>query len=217
MMDGADWLDRILTPALERGSPARSILRAQVHALQECGVLDAGQAAEAVRRVDASRPSIGPPASAAPPPASRLQRVLAPALPVADIDQVTYVLTSIELWDHAVDVFVAGVPSAVTARREREAEAALDRWAQRHRTGHGNLGPPPDAMRTHHLGILVGIGDDVGTRYRTLHASAGGSGTTWRIHVIAGAGVPPTANHLVISVNDDDGRPLHRHVIELAA
>ena len=71
-------------------------------------------------------------------------------------------------------------------------------------------------MRTHHLGILVGIGDDVGTPYRMRHARRVG-GTPWRIHVTSAPGVPPTANHLVISINDDDGRPLHRHVIELAA
>jgi hypothetical protein len=211
MMDGADWLERILAPALRHGSPARSILRAQTLALQECGVLDAAQAAEAMRRIDASRPSIEPPTAAAPPPTSRLVRVLAPALPIADIDRVTYVLTSVELWEHAVDVFVAGMPSAVTARREREAEAALNQWAQQRH----HLGPPPDPIRSHHLGVLVSVGDDLGTPYRMRHASMGGSGAPWRLHATSSPGVPPTAKHLVISVNDDDARPLQRHVIDL--
>jgi len=215
-LDGSEWLERVFAPALRRGAPPLSALHWQVQALQACGVLDAGQAADAKQRIEASQPVIEPPASTAPPPTNRLVRVLAPALPLADVDGVTYVVTSVELWEHSVEVFVAGVPSVETARRERAADAALEQWArQRNSDPATKPEPPMDAIRGRQLGVLVRIGDDVGTAYRMAHASMGGSGTPWRLHVASTPGVPATAKRIVVHVDDDDGRPVQRQEIPL--
>jgi hypothetical protein len=207
-MDGTEWLERVFAPAVEDGHPQPYVLQHQLRALVDCGVLDARQLAEAERRIEESRLKIEPPGSAAPPPTNRLVRVLAPALPLADIDGVTFVLTSVELWEHSVEVFVAGVPSAVTERRERDASEAFDRWAQERHDGDRPDGPPPDAMRSARLGVLVGLGDNAGTRYEAREASMGGSGRPWRLQARYVPSVPATATHLIVHVNDDDGRPV---------
>lgn len=213
-MNGSEWLQHIFVPELQHGTQ-QYVLRAQLKALHDCEVLDAAQLAEAERLLHANTPEVHPPATVAPAPSNSLRRVLAPAVPLADIDGVTYVVTTIELWEHTVDVFVAGVPSSETTRREHAAELAMAAWVRARRSGAVRDGLPPDRIGTTRLGLLIDISDDLGTPYRLGHSSSGGSGGEWRIHLTCKPGVPTEATTLTVHVNDDDNRPLLTRAIRL--
>jgi len=130
---------------------------------------------------------------------------------MADVDAMTLVLTSIELWTHRVDLFLAGVPTADTERRARRYEADLNEWARKRSDGvsvEGTLSPPlqPGGRL---LDLDVRLRDDVGTGYDQTIGSAGGTGTEWRMHKAFAPGLPDTATHFVVEIADSDGNVVH--------
>ncbi|WP_432839053.1 hypothetical protein [Dactylosporangium sp. CA-092794] len=220
-MDAGQWLATVFTPMLERESLAYSqdadLLRGQLAALHDCGVLDdithtdarqrLDQAVEAARR--RARFDVRPPGliNLEPAPAPALPRVLAVAQPLAQVDGMPFVLTSVELWTNRVDLFVVAVPTAEAEQHVREQEAKLNEWAVARREGRGGAGTlSPPMTRGHRLfDVAIRLRDDLGTSYRMMSGSAGGTGTDWRVHRHYEPDVPANATQLTVEAADDDG------------
>jgi hypothetical protein len=200
-MTGDEWLATVFQPALtaEPMVPGREYeaLRGQLHALRDCEVLTPDAFAAAEQRLDEAseaarsrrRPRVRPAGSEARPGTNRLLRVLAPAEPLADVDSVTFVLTSVELWEHRVELFGAGL------RAGPHDPAYLDEWS-------------PDIAGSPLYELLIGLSDDLGTRYDLISSDADGSASEWRLHNSYAPGVPHRAGRLILNIADDDGRPL---------
>jgi hypothetical protein len=225
---GDDWLAQVLERGLEIGDPAAyPELIGGVHALRACGVLDAAVAQDATRRLHErfaeppsppshppARPDVHPPGTTAPAPREALQAVLAPARPLADVDGLTVVLLYVELWSGEVVLRLAGVPNEQTTELDAAFGRELqDRAAAAHRAeASGAAAPPPPAPHERLLRMGLSLADDLGTAYRALGGSAGGTGTEWRAQHQLAPGVPATARRLVVAVEDDGGR---RQALEL--
>jgi hypothetical protein len=99
-LDGLQWLDRGIRPGAARRGRA-GVVRLAGAGASAWGVWRARRRPGGPRAAaNRSRPAGHRAArAAAPRPVDRLVRVLAPALPLADVDGETYVLTSIELWE----------------------------------------------------------------------------------------------------------------------
>jgi hypothetical protein len=134
--------------------------------------------------------------------------VLAVARPLADVDSMPFVLTSVELWTNRVDVFLAGLPTAEADQRIRQHEDELNEWARKRReglSGEGTLSPPhPRGNRL--FDVDIRLHNDLGTNYRTTGGSAGGSNTEWRLHRHYEPGVPEQATTLIVEAADHDGQ-----------
>ncbi len=218
-VDAKQWLAEVFTPALDRESLAYTndadLLRGQLAALHECGVLDDRVHAEARRRLEnaveaawqKARFDVRPASSIEPAsaPTIVLRRVLAVAQPLADVDRMSLVLTSVELWTNGVDLFLAGVPTAEAEQRVRQHEAELHEWAGKHRDGRSDgFLSPPQARGNRLYDVDIRLNDDVGTTYRSVGGSAGGSGTEWRLHRHHEPAVPENATGLTVEVTGDD-------------
>jgi hypothetical protein len=219
-MDGERWLTTTFASALSRDSVLyggdANTLRAQLIALRDCGVIDEAAFTGAQRRIDDAletarnrdRTIVRPPRSTAPSPTVTLLGVLAPVAALADIDQLTYVVTSVELWSDHIDTHIVGLPTADGERHVRETQEALDEWARLGRIGRdvdGLLEPPlPRGNRL--IEIDIRLRDDAGTPYRSSHGSSGGNGTEWRMHRAYQPGVPSNAGRLFIEVLDAAGQ-----------
>jgi hypothetical protein len=189
------------------------VLRGQLAALHDCGVLDDQAHANAMQRLDAAieaarqrapfelRPvGIGEPAAV---PVVALRRVLAVAQPLAEVDGMPLVLTSVELWTNRVDVFLAGRPTAEAQQPLRQHDAELNEWARKRREGRseGVLSPPQ--LRGGRLFELdIRVRDNLDTGYRAMAGSAGGSNTEWRVHRYYEPGVSETATLLTVEIVD---------------
>ncbi len=220
-MDAEQWLAAVFTPMLDRESLAygydADLLRGQLAALRDCGVLDDEVHADAKRRLDAAveaahrrgRFDVRPVGTVRPVPGSNvaLRAVLAVAQSLAEVDGMPFVLTSVELWTNRVDLFLAGVPTAEAEQHVREQEAKLNEWARQRsegRSGEGTLSPPQ--TRGHRLfDVGIRLRDDLGTGYRMMSGSAGGTGTDWRVHRHYEPGVPANATQLIVEAADGDG------------
>lgn len=219
-MDARQWLDTVFTPTLTRESLAYShdadLLRGQLAALHDCAVLDDQAHADALRRLDAAveearrraRFDIRPAGTADPasPPVIALRRVLAIAEPLATVDDMPFVLTTVELWTNRVDLFLAGLPTADAERHIRRHRAEMDQWARRYREGRseGTLSPPM-ARDGRLFEVDIRLRDDLGTTYREMGGSAGGSNSEWRLHRWYEPGAPETATRLTVEAADYDG------------
>lgn len=221
-MTGEEWLTTVFAPALREGSireqQRHHELRQQLLALFDCEVLDGPTLADALGRLDdardraqraaeRARPRVRAPRTFAEPPTNRLLRVLAPALPLADVDVTTFYLTSVELWEQQVHLFIAAVPNATNTREEHEYDVAIQQWVRLRRAGFNDPVQPPEAPGLRRLlGLIIGLDDDAGTRYQI--GQSGGSSTEWRVHHAFTPGAPGAATRLIVNVRDDDGRPL---------
>jgi hypothetical protein len=217
-MDGARWLAELFEPALERETLAFThdgkLLRAQLRALHDCGVLTEHQYADAERRlteaVDAAHERARfdvRPAGAATGEATTVEfrKVLAIGEPLATVDGMPFLLTSVEVWSNRIDLMLACIPTAESDRRVREHEAAVNEWLRLERQGRsglGTLGPPFDrGGRLFDLDVQVR--DDAGTTYQSTGGSAGGSSTEWRLHRHYAPGPPAGATELTVELRDD--------------
>ncbi len=228
-MTGEEWLTTMFEPALATDTVVQvsqyDALRGQLRALHDCEVLSSDAVAEAEHRLDQARaagrsrrrPPIRPAGTQAPPPTNRLLRVLAPAEPLADVSAVTLVLASIELWEHRVDLFLAGIHNAETDRQDQQFVEDFDAWARNRRSGSGPAAVigPPEMPGNRLYEALISLTDDLGTSYQHTHGSASGSGTEWRVHDSYAPGVPEQASRLVLTVSDKDRRPLRSLEIPL--
>ena len=231
-MDGRQWLSEVFRPALDGDSVtdggADDILRGQLRALHDCGVLaDAEHTAaeqhldEAVAAAHRNRLRLGPPASIPPgppprsplgsprslpgpshgsPPAVEFRCVVPVGRPLITVDDMPLLLTAVEVWSHRVHVHLAAVLTAAAIERIREHDAAMRAWsdARMARTSAGAL--PPPAIRGSRLNdVTITINDDTGTTYRWEGGSAGGTGTEWRAQQHYAPGVPAKATRLTIT------------------
>ncbi|GAA0711911.1 hypothetical protein Drose_14130 [Dactylosporangium roseum] len=220
-MDAEQWLATVFTPALGRESLAYSNdadqLRGQLAALHDCGVLDDTAHADARQRleqaVEAARRraqfDVRPPGRMQLEPLAdpALPRVLAVAQPLAQVDGMPFVLTSVELWTNRVDLYVVAMPTAEAEQHRRAQEAKLDEWAaarREGRSGEATLSPPlPRGHRL--LDVNIRLRDDLGTGYHMVSGGAGGTGTDWRVHRHYEPNVPANASLLTIEATDSDG------------
>ena len=224
-MDGDHWLATVFTPLLERPSLAHgndaTILRGQLCALHDCEVLDDQVFADALERldraVDAARGSTSysmatsddarpVPDVVMPEPVAVLRRVIAVGAGLAVVDGMPLIVTTIELWDNRVYLFVAGLSTAETERRYQQHEDDINAWLRERRAGRsgpGTLGPP-EPWR-----IDVGqfrLRDDAGTEYRFVSGSSGGGPRSdWRLEAAYTPGVPDAASGLTIEFGDERG------------
>jgi hypothetical protein len=220
-MTGDEWLAEVFRAAL--GSEAIGFggdadnLRGQVRALHDCGVLsdEACDAAErdldaAVagslerRRLKMREVSATPPAA---PPAATFRRVMAVGEPLADVEGMPLLVTSVESWSDRVEMFLAAVPNAEAELEIAEFGKALEswhRWRVERRSGPGVMNPP--GLRGENLHSLdIRLRDDLGTTYQHRGGSAGGGGTEWRAHRTYRPGIPATATTLTIEAVDESG------------
>jgi hypothetical protein len=219
-MDAQQWLATVFTPTLDRDSLAYSndadLLRGQLAALHECDVLDDAAHAEAVRRLDAAIETarqraafdVRPAGTShpSPIPVVALRRVLAVAQPLAEVDGMPFMLTSIELWTSRVDLFMAGMPTEQAQQNIRQHEAELNDWARRRHNGRSNgVLSPPQLSGNRLFELDVRLRDDLDTSYRTIGGSAGGSNTEWRVQRHYEPDVPDTASMLTVEIADRHG------------
>ena len=229
-MDGQQWLATVFTPALERHSSRYQrdidVLRGQIAALHECDVIDDSAHAGAMRRLDVAQQTAATlamvdteptvPSRHMPAPVVMLQRVLAVAQPLADVDGITFVLTSVELWSNGVDVFIAGMPTAEALEQIRQHEAAMNEWMRLRQEGRteGALSPP-DFTGDRLINVNVGLYDDRGTTDGAMAGSAGGTNTEWRLHHRYEPGVPEDATLLTVAIADRAGRTVAAQDVRL--
>jgi hypothetical protein len=229
LMTGEEWLTTVLEPALATRTAVYisqyDALRGQLRALHDCEVLTSDAVAEAERRLDQARATgprqhispIRPAGTQAPPPSNRLLRVLAPVEPLADIGAVMLVLASVEVWEHGVELLLAGVHNVETDREDRQFVEDLEAWTRNRRGGTGPAAVigPPVMPGTRLYEARISLTDDLGTGYRHTHGGASGTGTEWRVHHSYAPGVPESARRLVLTVSDENDRLLRRLEISL--
>ncbi|HEX7300411.1 MAG TPA: hypothetical protein VF257_15540 [Solirubrobacteraceae bacterium] len=229
-MTGAEWLERVFERALRVGDPAAypEVLGA-LRALGACGVLSGETATDAERRLnerfewppptppDRSLPDVAPPGSRAAAAHDQLEAVLAPARPLADVDGLTIVLVSVELWTSGLLVRLAALRNALSDELDANYGASMMLWAETRQ----ERGPEPEVPHVpvplqpgdRLLRLPLTLFDDVGTRFSSRSRSAGGTGAEWHSEWRFEPGVPQTASRLTIALEGDDG---HRYVQELA-
>jgi hypothetical protein len=215
-----EWLATLFDPALGRESLAYTsdadLLRAQLRALHDCGVLREDAFVDAQQRLDdavtaahqRARFDIQPPQSTAPPPAALLEQVLAVGQPLADIDAMTFILTSVELWDNQIDLFFAAVPTDNSDRLDSRTQEALLNWAAKHEagfSGEGTLSAP--LPRSHRLfEVDLRLRDNLGTDFHMMGGGAGGGRRgQWRMHRTYKPGLPLSAAYLLVEIADSHG------------
>jgi hypothetical protein len=100
---------------------------------------------------------------------------VAPARPLADVDGVTLVLVSVELWTSGLHLRLAGLRSAVTDGLDAEFDGAMVAWAAGGGDGRERDVPgPPRQPGESMLRSPLSVSDDVGTRYRRSTGFAAG-------------------------------------------
>lgn len=142
-MTGAEWLEEVFERGLQIDAPTTyPALRGALHALSACGVLTTEHARAAEERlnrcvwaapapVSSAWPDVRTPATTAGAPHDALEAVLAPARGLADVDGITVVLVSVELWTGWVSVRFAGLPTEFTDELEADFQEKLEDWAAR--------------------------------------------------------------------------------------
>jgi hypothetical protein len=137
-MTGAEWLEQVFERGLRIRDPAAYLeLLGALRALRACGVLAEDVAREAEQRLN---DRFSWPASSPPDPSLQdlrvagataarahdaLQAVLAPAQPLADVDDITVVLVSVELWTSGMFVRLAGLRTELTDELDAEFDGAM--------------------------------------------------------------------------------------------
>lgn len=227
-MTGAEWLEQVFERGLQIDAPTTyPALRGALHALSACGVLTPEHARAAEERLNkfvwaapapasSAWPDVRAPATTANAPRDALEAVLAPARGLADVDGITVVLVSVELWTNGVFLRFAGLPTGLTDELEADFHDKLEDWAVRAKQARKSGAPQPDysgepAGRL--LRLPLSITDDVGTSYQACGRSAGGTGMAWRSEWRFEPGVPREARRLTVAIDGADGE---RHAQELA-
>src|SRR4051794_9075847 len=129
-----------------------------------------------------------------PEPLNRLEAVLAPASPLADVDGVTLLLVSVELWTRGVFLRMAGMGTAHTQRLDEEFQAAADAG-----------GEWPEHLGSRFGALPLTLADDAGTRYSPRGSASGGTATEWRTDWQFAPGVPRAASRLFVTLAGADG------------
>jgi hypothetical protein len=224
---GEEWLANVFEPGLReeriRGSNVVYEWAGALRALEACGLLRADQVKEAKRRLHAANEAqrsaaadVARPRSLAAPPSNFLRAVLAPNEPLADVGEMTLVLSSIELWTRSVFVRMAGLDNGVSDQLDEEFRGALERWANDARVrGEAANDPPGEPGARRLLDVKIALSDDLGTDYRWKGAAAGGTGTEWHTHRIFEPGVPGEASGLMLEVIDPEGLSVRRLDLDL--
>jgi hypothetical protein len=218
------WLNTIFTPCLDRDSLAYTndadLLRGQLRALRDCDVLSDQAYTDAEARLDAAveaarerdRFVVHPAGTTQPPPqpTAVLHRVLAVGQPLAEVDGMPFILTSVELWSDRTHLTLAALPTPEADQRVTRDHAKINTWSQHHRagrSGEGALGSP--GLRGNRLHVLnIRLRDDMGNTYQPKGGSAGGDGTEWRLHAYCQPGIPQTATRLTVAVIDAQGQAI---------
>jgi len=221
-MTGAEWLEQVFERGLKIDDGATyPALRGALHALSACGVLTPEDARAAEERLNkavwAGSTPAGPglfdvraPATTAGRARDVLEAVLAPARDLADVDGITVVLVSVELWTIGVVLRFAGLPTGLTDELEADFQDKLEDWAVRAKEARETGAPLPEFSRepgARLLGLPLSVSDDVGTQYRALGRSAGGTGVAWRSEWRFEPGVPREATRLIVTIDGSDGQP----------
>jgi hypothetical protein len=139
-----------------------------------------------------------------PDPVNWLEAVLAPACPLADVDGVTLLLVSVELWTTGVFMRLAGLGTARTKKIDEEFYAALD-------ASQGRDSPEHPGERFGRLPLA--LADDLGTSYAVCGTSASGTGSEWRAEWQFAPGVPRAAARLIVTLEREGGRLVHELVL----
>ena len=226
-MTGAEWLQQVFERGLETDDPTTyPALRGALHGLSACGVLTQEQARAAERRLNtfvwaapaprgSAWPDVRAPATTASAPCDELETVLAPARSLADVDGITVLLVSLEMWTSWVSVRLAGLPSELTDELEAGFQNKLEEWAAQTKQAREAGSKEPrlaDQPGNRLMQMPLSLEDDLGTLYQAHHRSAGGTGTEWRSEWRFEPGVPREATRLNVTLQGSDGR---RHVQEL--
>lgn len=113
-------------------------------------------------------------------------------------DGLTVVLTSVDNTEEAVVLQLALSDDQATTERLAAWEAAHERWNERWlAAGHPTGNPPAqpaEAVNQLEMALL----DDVGTAYRIVASSAGGTGTERLASIRFAPGVPDEASRLTV-------------------
>jgi hypothetical protein len=152
---------------------------------------------------------VSAPGSQAPPPTDQLTAVLAPGLALADVDGLTLVLASVELWTSSLFLRMAVLRNAVTDGLDAEHREAFERWSAGDRAS-----PPPPQPGARLNALPLTVTDDAGTAYVAAGRASSGSGTEWRSEWKYEPGPPASATRLTLALQGTDaGR--QEHVIAL--
>ena len=217
-MTGEEWLREVFEPALEAGDMAAyPELVGAVRALAACGVLDEAQVAAAERRLAQrfgggsthdgwnATHRVTSPGSEGEVPYDVLEMVLSWPEPLADVDGVTVVIASVELWTAGVVVRLAGMRSPQTDQLDAAHRLETTHWA----AGYAERGTAPPAQPG---AVLIDspleLSDDLATVYRSHARSAGGTGTEWRAEWHFEPGVPLEASLLRVAITGSAGEAL---------
>jgi hypothetical protein len=138
----------------------------------------------------------------------QLRGVLAPAAELAEVDGMTLMLLSVELWTTSVFLHLAVLRSAQTDELDATHQRAMDAWAA---GPHTDDPPPQPGERLTRLPLM--LADDAGTPYHPTHRHAGGTATEWRSGWKFEPGPPATTMRLTVTL-DQDGQQRH-HELEL--
>jgi hypothetical protein len=134
-----------------------------------------------------------------------LIRVLGCGIGFTTLDGVDVILTSIELWTLGTYVSFAGVKGPETGRLDVADEANLAIWMRRRRSDPTGVRQAAPSLPGHRLADLqITLADNMGTPYRRVSATAGGSGNEWRAQVAFAPGVPERAQVLILGAVDVD-------------
>lgn len=227
-MTGDEWLDKVLERGLHIGDPAAyPELVGALTALTACGVLSEEQVRSAQARLDERfnwpLPTPPPPQFRVQPPSGGhaandvLEFALAPAAPLADVEGITVILTTVELWTSATFVRLAGLRNAHTDELDARFKEDMEGWVPYARanqvSGSSGRRPPPQPGEIL-MRLPLTLCDDTGTTYAAPSRSAGGSGTEWRAEWRFEPGVPRQATRLTVTVEGSDG-PATSHEIAL--
>jgi hypothetical protein len=140
-----------------------------------------------------------------------LRRVLAVGRPIAEVDGLPFLLTSVELWSTRVEVFLAGTPTAESDanidQKEAQVGSHIVNWVRVQRAGRSGevaLGQPP-ARGEGLFELEVQLRDDVGTDYQSTGGHLGMGRTEWRVHGHHQPGVPDEATELTVQAHNRRG------------
>jgi hypothetical protein len=139
-----------------------------------------------------------------------LRWVLTPERSLGEINEVTVVLTRVELWASRLILRLEARQSALTdaldATFDTEWKAWERTWVEDRATAEADDLPPPEWPSVPRLSELpLSVADDVGTRYHAIGMSTGGSEHRWRSEWRLEPEVPLSAAVLRIAL--EDGAP----------
>lgn len=138
-----------------------------------------------------------------------LRGVLLPLAPLVDVEGVTLMVVTLELWQRTVYLRGAGLESALTEAGDAASAQTFQEWVEQatlaKQANLPFLEMPTDEPATGLGGVPFILSDDLGTTYTMRSGWAGGTGTEWRMERGFEPGVPDTARHLHIAVANHAG------------